>query len=285
MKTLAVVLLIGIAVAVIRFTLSRLRGHAENTQDPPVRLVLPETAAKRALCLGSIVSRACICEDVIQAARDSSADAERTMSEAISRQFGHMNAWLRSERLWGALSAKERSLMDKPLGAWTQQELIDAHWRTEALGVIEWALGIQQTLPPYDQPFDSAVVVRELGVLSSTTAFLAKARLRTVDEIAKARSVAELWLWRARTTQLQKKGTPPPPDATFEEIIAITAKLAGEEGLFTPIQQDFPAFGKAYSALTDDEWSLMGSIARERLYALNWLCGYATDWDSIRTDT
>ena len=39
---------------------------------------------------------------------------------------------------------------------------------------------------------------------------------------------------------------------------------------------------KVYIAKSGDT---MGSIARERLYALNWLCKYAEDWDEVPTGT
>jgi hypothetical protein len=35
----------------------------------------------------------------------------------------------------------------------------------------------------------------------------------------------------------------------------------------------------------DSEWSEMTSIARERQYGLNWMCGYSSDWDDVPTDT
>jgi hypothetical protein len=44
-------------------------------------------------------------------------------------------------------------------------------------------------------------------------------------------------------------------------------------------------FGKPYAELTESEWSTMQSIASERWYGLNWVCGYAMDWDKVPTDT
>jgi hypothetical protein len=50
-----------------------------------------------------------------------------------------------------------------------------------------------------------------------------------------------------------------------------------------PIDGDFPAFGKAFRELAADEHAAVAATALERLYALNWLCGYASDWDSVPT--
>ena len=47
----------------------------------------------------------------------------------------------------------------------------------------------------------------------------------------------------------------------------------------------YPARGKAYCELTDEEWQEMRSIATERLYGLNWLCKYSANWDLVPTGT
>jgi hypothetical protein len=54
-----------------------------------------------------------------------------------------------------------------------------------------------------------------------------------------------------------------------------------------PIDEDFPAFGRAYRDLSPEQWSLANSIAVERHFALNWLCGHARGnrWSATPTDT
>ena len=51
--------------------------------------------------------------------------------------------------------------------------------------------------------------------------------------------------------------------------------------------QRFLAFGKAYRDLGPEEYAIATSIARERHFALNWLCGHAPGnrWDETPTDT
>jgi hypothetical protein len=83
-----------------------------------------------------------------------------------------------------------------------------------------------------------------------------------------------------------RAGRKPPPGLTFAKIVSITADAAHKAGeIPAPVDGDFPLFGKAYGALTEDEYGIAHSIAMERHYAFNWLCGYAPDWDSVRTDT
>lgn len=53
----------------------------------------------------------------------------------------------------------------------------------------------------------------------------------------------------------------------------MSAERAESDGLFIAIDGDFPAFGRAYSSISPEEWSIANSIAMERHKALNWQCG------------
>jgi len=166
-----------------------------------------------------------------------------------------------------------------------EQDIADGQWRAEAIGVLLWALKSDDELRPYDRQSSSADVMKVLPSPSDSARFIRKAQLRSAEQILDARDTAELWLWRARTTQLQMTGAAAPEGWTFEKIIAMTAEKAGKNKVFAPIEDDFPALNKAYSKLSGDEWQTIRSIAQERLYALNWLCKYAEDWDSVPTGT
>ena len=202
-----------------------------------------------------------------------------TFSKRNQRQFLH------EQGLWIALSVRERTLLEKPVGTWSKQEIADGQWRAEAIGVLLWALKPKSDLPSYDKQRSSTDVMDALPPPPSSARFVREAQLRSADEIIGARKVAELWLWRARTTQLQRTGVAAPEGWTFEKIIAMTAEKAGGDRLFVPIDHDFPAFNQAYSKLSEEQWHTMHSIAQERLYALNWLCKYAEDWDAVPTGT
>lgn len=75
---------------------------------------------------------------------------------------------------------------------------------------------------------------------------------------------------------------------TFEDVIRMMAEMAFKEGdLPPPIADNFPAKGKAYRDLTNEEWAELRLVAVERHFALNWFCGYApgNNWDSTPTET
>lgn len=149
-------------------------------------------------------------------------------------------------------------------------------------------MGLVETLPPYDTQFGPDVAMKVMPVLGGAGDFVHGARLRAKPEIALARDVAELWHWRSRTTRLMRGEVEveTPPGWTLEQIVAEAARAGHDRGdLGPPIENEFPAFGKPYASLSEEENSQATSIARERHFGFNWLCGYSDDWESTPTDT
>ena len=90
---------------------------------------------------------------------------------------------------------------------------------------------------------------------------------------------------KAANRRIEFTVTLPERWSSFDQLIAATAMRGYEEGLLpAPLRGDFPAFGKVYRHLDEEQRALAHSIAAERHYALNWLLDGA-DWDAVRTDT
>ena len=156
--------------------------------------------------------------------------------------------------------------------------VVDAVWRGEGLGTLLWGLQLAE-LPPYDQPFDPDALVE---------ASLEEARVRDAEEVELERESARLWLWRARTTDLQAAGDVELPErfASFDQLIAATAMRGFEQGLLpAPMRGDFRAYGKVYRHLAPEQQAEAHSIALERQHALNWLAGLGDSWDDVPLDT
>lgn len=233
----------------------------------------------RALCLRALHLRA-VFEHVYRTHRDLDDEARA----GLTRRVVALNAWVSVEGLDLHQSAKEKALFARGLGAWEERELLEAGWRNEALGALLWALGTIAALPPYDRQFEDTDSY--IGWLEPAAPVLARMRLRPAAGIERARNVAELWHWRARTTQLQREQWRLAKRHNLPAIIRDAARRAHHNGdLPAPIKDDFPAFGKPYAKLNDTERALAMSIAMERHFALNWLCGYSEDWDTTPTDT
>ena len=254
------------------------------TEEGRPRFALPtqEQVIHRALGLHAVVLRAAL-EDAFQLCKDLPAEE----LSGFHTRVAALQDWMSRERVREHLSPLERtSWFAVPLGKWKHQALADATWRRESLGVLLWALSALPELPPYDVSFHEQVHLQTIGWLQPTAEFIAHARLRPEAELAHGRDLAELWHWRARTTQLQREGRKLPPGVNLKQVIATAAEAAHQRGdMSRPLGHDFPAFGKSYARLNNDEYSFAMSIARERHFALNWLCGYAQDWDSTPTET
>lgn len=252
----------------------------------PGEVVAAPVAMRRALCLRALIRR-CEIEGLLLANKQQKKATGISERKALIDEAKELNAWLKDEGLRESLSKVEREALKKVPGSWTVRELKDYGWRTEALGVVAWAIGLVAKVPPYDQQWNPKPLFKAVPILQPTKKFIAQAKLRNAAKILKAREVAENWLWRARTTQVQKEPEryPPPAGWTYEKIITAAAKHWEKEGLFKALKGDYPALGKPYRKLSEEEWQSCRSIATERLYGLNWVCSYAADWDRVPTGT
>jgi hypothetical protein len=212
----------------------------------------------------------------------------------VDAMFKNEEFWqrVRDVGLWDLLSPDELALANSDLVTMTLQQQVNASWRLEAAQVLMWALELIPGLPPYDTQASNDLL-RNIPKLPE---LLGEAKLRDESTIDKARDLAELWHWRSRTRQLIEAGDVfrggPKAEAagmrTYDDIVRVTSRIAAENNeISQPIDEDFPAKGKAYRDLTDNEWNEVRSITVERHFALNWLCGHAPGnaWDETPTDT
>jgi hypothetical protein len=238
--------------------------------------------ALRALALATLVDRGVIEHQTLS-------ENSRVLKEAQADIDERMIPWMRQEGVWAALSPKERALFERRLGFWSHQDLIDASWRNESLGVMLWAIGRLDSLTAYDCGITLESTMSALPLGGEASIFVHEAELRPGVEISHARDVAELWHWRCRTQDLIEGRLDMPEGWDAErlyEVVQETTRSALQLGeLESTIDGDFCAFGKAFADLDEAENRTIVSITMERHYALNWLCGYAENWDEVPTDT
>jgi hypothetical protein len=251
-----------------------------------LRIQNSRAVAYRALCLGALLKRT----EWELAIRNSDErlifdDVRAKMLQKHKRHNEDLLKWLTAEKITAHFSPLELQLLQKPFGTWSERTLISIGWRIEALGIMLWVLNRVDSIPDYDEQFWASDVLTPLDVLSPTIDFIWLATLRPVNELLQARDCAEQWDWRSRATELERMGVRPPEGVTFSDVIRATAERAHTNG-YLPylIRGDFPAFGKAYVDLTDDEYALTSAIAYERYFALNWVCEISTKWEGIRID-
>ena len=176
--------------------------------------------------------------------------------------------WLDREHLLEHLSSRDTDLLARPLGSWEDRHLADASWHLEGVGVLLWALGFLAEVAPYDQMVELDALLPTLGIFGPTATFFERACLRETATLEQALDVAGLWEWRARVDQLQRRsGLMPAPQSL---ATAVSRLHLGTP----PSLDDFPACGRAYRDLGLEERSLCANLARERLQALEWVCGH-----------
>jgi len=196
---------------------------------------------------------------------------------------------MKSNKLWPLMAKEEKEFISSVPPKIKHQQHLNAMWRLESVVALMWALGILKEFPPFDTQ-SSGELLKQIP-FEDPGRFIFSAILLPEEDIEKKRSLAELWHWRSRTRQLveMKQEIPPnSPFTSFEHIVQAVATEALKQGdLSQVVDNDFPAKGKAYKNLSDEEWSEVRSIAMERHFALNWVCGYAPGnrWDRTPTDT
>lgn len=231
------------------------------------------TVARRALCAGALFTRGFIERNIQQAGHP------RESWEPEARRIG---GWLAEHDLLPEETSRhEVWLLAKPLGAWSSRDIADIGWRSESIAVLLWALCLRERIAAYDQPVDALEFEGILPILGEAEPFVATAQLRSAAEIDRERNVAELWHWRSRAAQLQRaRARAAGPDTG--SIICRAAHAAHQEGLLPMIiGEDFPAFGRSYGDLGDQQLAEIEAITSERHRALSWVTGSMRDWDDI----
>lgn len=211
------------------------------------------------------------------------------LADGLQKMFAQHEEKIRAAGLWERLDDTEKEFMRTGVFETTMKQRIDASWLAESIMCLLWAMARREQIPPYDQ--EVAPESNKFTGGEKATELIANASLRPQAEIDQQRDIAELWHWRCRTHSLLETKRIPvilPNGTTMEEIIRLTAEKAAEDGISDkPIGGDFPVFGKAFREVSEEELSLLTSIAMERHKALNWLCGYAPGnrWPETPTDT
>ncbi|MDP9356132.1 MAG: DUF4272 domain-containing protein [Chloroflexota bacterium] len=242
--------------------------------DIEINLRAPAEVAARVIVLAAVCHRAYL----ERAEGDDGAD------DPEAERFD-LVAWLRTEGLDPIASPVERHLLQTRLGRLGSDETDAASWQTEALAALAWAMGILEALPPYHIPVDPGPLLDAMpSPWDKTGPFRTGVRLRPEEEIAAERERAELWHWRATMVDLLLEAR----GKEAQRLGAVIREVAGEAaraGIVDHVTAgDFTVDGRPYRDLAGEALDVATAIAAERHRALNWLCGFGMDWDTVPTD-
>jgi hypothetical protein len=261
--------------------------HSEKGPQAP----RPDASAviQRAIVLSHVVLKALATPPPELLAKFTKEGDRVKLADGCRKLFEQQIAKMSDAGLWDLLEDGEREFMQAGVFETTMQQRVDASWLAESIMCLLWTLGLKEQILPYDHEVDPKSNQFPKGVKAKD--LIRDARLRPEAQIDQQRDWSELWHWRCRTHMLLTTKKIPdalPNGTSMAEIIRMTAAKAAEDGVFVrPIDGDFPVFGKAYREVSEEQFSLLTSIAMERHKAFNWLCGYAPEnrWSETPTDT
>ncbi|HEU0115564.1 MAG TPA: DUF4272 domain-containing protein [Thermomicrobiales bacterium] len=190
-----------------------------------------------------------------------------------------LGAWTASEGLPALATPEEAATFTAPLGALDALDVEEATWEAEALIALAWALGLIEAMPPYDDIANPLPALDAMPVpWDSLAKFARSATLRPVEALATERERAELWRWRA-LVEMGKRISSGAERRDMQNAARDLARETAEAGLIDRlVDDDFPAGGRAYHRISDDDLDDLAEVARQRLRALNWCCGFGDSW-------
>jgi len=222
--------------------------------------------ARRFIIVNSVIRRVVI---------DSNLDAD-----ALGLAFD-LREWLRAEDLWNDATADEQAILSTPPGGFGPDDVADVSLHAEGLAILGWSLGMIEI--PTAEELSKMLGDDDLvpGPWQKTAPWIASQSMRSEPIIAFARELAELWSWRYQIEPFRRM-------AKGRELMEIerTIRDVTHEGTSTGLLEPgkkggFQVGGIPVTQMDPFEIDELLVLQTERLMALNWICGYGEDWDSV----
>lgn len=177
------------------------------------------------------------------------------------------------------LSPREWQLHSQPLGTWTQPDIVDGSWNTEAAQSILWALGMIEKMPRWDELANLELVHDEFKAMPNPMDWRPELILRNAESIDREGMIVETIYWRVRCKMDEKR-----KPGRYVLKLMDRANRLGHIALARDGDLLLPT-GESFWRVKPEELQQIGSIVSERLRALNWLNGWDSDWDMVTADT
>ena len=191
-------------------------------------------------------------------------------------------------------SNAENNLFAQPLSTVKEQQLRDMAWKIEALQVLLWGAEYIVKLPDLTSEAQPNIASRlKPGCFAQQSRTF---KLRPVEQIEACRLEALLWFWRCGISDCERNNDSIPsirlsnykcPVTSYRGLLEYVTKAGSASGLLREVMEgDFAIRGIPFRDLCAEEKSQIASITRERVFALNWLCGLAPRirWDESPSD-
>lgn len=228
----------------------------------------PDRVARRAAILAAVTIRGFVESD------DTLEDPVTILREDL--------AFVADLNLAADMEPDEAALLAAPHGSLDDQRRIDAIWRTEGFGMLLWALGLLDRLPPIDQTFSPPEIGPIAGLPWPTgddVPLVRSPHLRPAAAVQRVERVLLAAHWRVRQFSLQ-------PAAMDFASFAPTAWWGPLDlGDLDLVDGDLAVGGAPIAAADPDLVDLASSILTERRLAVSWLTGYDAAYSAGDTNT
>ena len=213
-----------------------------------------ELVRQRALCLGAVGAYGEL-EDAY------CAENVPTLNELTRFALEEVSEWLTD---W------ERSVFGRQ--EWTEDASYQAVIANEPFGVLLWALGCVEELPPFDVMVHGLEAYEWLGSLQRGEH---KLRLRQAPALRKALSAAEFWVARAEISPIDDLDAV--SDLLATQPPEMRASISLDDGDLL-VCGDLGLQPRPYHKLEQEDLETARTFAQQRLHTLKWLCGELGNW-------
>jgi len=184
-----------------------------------------------------------------------------------------------------SLSSLERRFLHTERGRLEEDAVLEMLWRVEALAALSSATTAPATRgeAPWRQSDPAKLISAVPAPWDEINAFVATLSFQPEEDIAALREAAELWMWRSAIDDELRSAR----GQAREEIRATVREVAHEAdqaGLLGSANGDFLVDREPYHRVDDETKAIIAEISLQRLWALNWLCGYGDSWDDVPLD-
>lgn len=237
-----------------------------------INLRAPRDAALRLLIEIGIVNRA----GLESAAKSDDAKAEEDRFD--------LYAWLVDAGAEPLMSHYEQEVFKEKVGEIVDEDVRELSFSLETAGLLAWALGLAEADAGTPIRVNGGALLAALpGPGDAVGAFLNDAKLRSLEEIAEAREIAEVWCWRI-DAGIDRDMMSPAEKRELDETVLVTADEAMSAGyLHETIDGDFALNGKKVGDLDEETQDELWWITKRNAKTLNWLCGYGDSWEDAPT--
>lgn len=178
----------------------------------------------------------------------------------------------------------EDATVRAPYGTLATQATVDATWRAEGLGVLAWALGRRDALPPIDETIDLGELSAQLELpwtaVDAAPSLLRSPHLRPAADIERLDTLLLTAHWRVRNFLAVDPG----PMDYVAWVPGVEWAPLSLDGLEV-VDRDLAIGGLPIAAADPERVARTDSILRERRLAVSWLSGYDAVYSEGDTNT